>query len=99
MTTKNILIELPNNEADDFLGKLNKEGVEIVGSDRIDSLDGTTIAAIIVTITPVVGKFIIDLIKTIKGSVVIIDGKRIEGKNLTTEELAEVLDTKDNSAS
>lgn len=97
MAEKNILVELPADDADFFIKALDEKGVKVVGSDQIDSLDGTTLAAIIITVTPVLSKAIVHIIKSIRGSVVSTDGKKIKGENLTLEELDAVLRHKDDS--
>ncbi|MEO0912928.1 MAG: hypothetical protein AAFY59_08055 [Pseudomonadota bacterium] len=88
-----VMIEMDPGEADALAAKLAEGGVVFEGPDEGDNLDGITIAAIVVTVTPVVSKFLVDVIKSLKGSRAVVQTpeRTVHLENATVEEIKALL--------
>jgi len=88
-----IMIELDAERASEFAAALRDKHVDIEGPDRIDSLDGVALAAFIVTVTPVVAPFIIQLVQALKGSKGRIrhGNSTLDLENFSAEQLSAIL--------
>jgi hypothetical protein len=90
-----VMIELDEERTSEFATALRDKHIKVEGPDQIDSLDGIALAAFIVTITPVVMPFIIQLVQALKGT----KGRIVRGKeildleNFSAEQLASILRT------
>ena len=92
--SKDVLIELEPERAAEFVAALRDKGVETQGPVEKDSLDGLTLASIIVTVTPVVAPYIIELIQALKGGIqgtIRTPTTTLDLKNATGRQLKEIL--------
>lgn len=89
MEQREVMIELDAERASEFAAALRAQKVDIEGPDRIDSLTGIELAAIIVYVTPVVAPFVIKLVQELKDrrAKIRIGDKVLYMENATKEQL------------
>lgn len=62
-----VLIEMDPAEAPEVVAALRENGINVDDPDEVQSLDGTTLASFIVTVTPVVAPYIVKVIQAMRG--------------------------------
>ncbi len=95
MESKEVILQVPENESEDFLKSLATANINVEETDTINSFDGATLIEIVVTITPVLALALGKIIKSwLKGNRVVTilkDGKTFKGYD--AEEIETILES------